>query len=220
LRLSRSSHVEKGAVGAPANHQDNEIDVSEIDIDFDFDFDFTNVGRYQAKLEHAWQEYLASQDSRRCRHTRKRSTIASSEEQLRYFLVVIFACNMLTTFIGYSLYPRGQFTRARLVLVAAITVHDSSSVCRKHKFCRGLRYLSMRTSTSATVMTFVGAGFFVVCKNRRARGLPQAWTNMAQPFWALPALAIAGLGVRDIMDYCVTALLLSGVIFVAGMYLF
>lgn len=48
----------------------------------------------------------------------------------------------------------------------------------------------------------------------------EAWTNMAQPFWALPALAIAGLGVRDIMGYCVTALLFSGVVFVGGMYLF
>lgn len=48
----------------------------------------------------------------------------------------------------------------------------------------------------------------------------EAWTNMAQPFWALPALAIAGLGVRDIMGYCVTALLFSGVIFIGGMYLF
>jgi hypothetical protein len=53
--------------------------------------------------------------------------------------------------------------------VAAITVHDSSSVGRKHEFCRGLRYLSMPASTTATLMTFVGAGFFVVCKNRRAR---------------------------------------------------
>ena len=34
----------------------------------------------------------------------------------------------------------------------------------------------------------------------------EEWMNMAQPFWALPALAIAGLGVRDIMGYCVTAL--------------
>jgi short-chain fatty acids transporter len=48
----------------------------------------------------------------------------------------------------------------------------------------------------------------------------EAWTNMAQPFWALPALAIAGLGVRDIMGYCVTALLFSGVVFIGGMYLF
>jgi short-chain fatty acids transporter len=48
----------------------------------------------------------------------------------------------------------------------------------------------------------------------------EAWTNMAQPFWALPALAIAGLGVRDIMGYCITALLFSGVIFIAGLYLF
>lgn len=48
----------------------------------------------------------------------------------------------------------------------------------------------------------------------------EAWMNMAQPFWALPALAIAGLGVRDIMGYCVTALLFSGFIFVIGLALF
>ena len=48
----------------------------------------------------------------------------------------------------------------------------------------------------------------------------EAWMNMAQPFWALPALAIAGLGVRDIMGYCVTALLFSMVIFLLGLALF
>jgi len=39
-----------------------------------------------------------------------------------------------------------------------------------------------------------------------------SWTNMIQPFWALPALGIAGLGARDIMGYCVVALLASGVV--------
>lgn len=35
--------------------------------------------------------------------------------------------------------------------------------------------------------------------------------NMAQPFWALPALAIAGLKARDIMGFCIPELyLLSG----------
>lgn len=48
----------------------------------------------------------------------------------------------------------------------------------------------------------------------------EAWMNMAQPFWALPALAIAGLGVRDIMGFCITALLFSGVIFMGGLYFF
>lgn len=48
----------------------------------------------------------------------------------------------------------------------------------------------------------------------------EAWMNMAQPFWALPALAIAGLGVRDIMGYCVTALLFSALIFLLGLALF
>lgn len=48
----------------------------------------------------------------------------------------------------------------------------------------------------------------------------EAWMNMAQPFWALPALAIAGLGVRDIMGYCVTSLIWSGIIFVIGLQFF
>lgn len=46
----------------------------------------------------------------------------------------------------------------------------------------------------------------------------EQWANMAQPFWALPALAIAGLGVRDIMGYCVTALIFSLPIFVIALY--
>ena len=36
-----------------------------------------------------------------------------------------------------------------------------------------------------------------------------AWTNMIQPFWALPLLAIAGLKVRDIMGFCVIILIYS-----------
>ena len=39
-----------------------------------------------------------------------------------------------------------------------------------------------------------------------------AWTNMVQPFWALPILGIAGLRAKDIMGFCVVHLLLSGVI--------
>lgn len=48
----------------------------------------------------------------------------------------------------------------------------------------------------------------------------EEWMNMAQPFWALPALAIAGLGVRDIMGYCVTALIVTLPIFLIGLYCF
>ncbi|MEG1653559.1 TIGR00366 family protein [Hafnia paralvei] len=48
----------------------------------------------------------------------------------------------------------------------------------------------------------------------------EQWMNMAQPFWALPALAIAGLGVRDIMGYCVTVLLLTCPIFIIGLVFF
>jgi short-chain fatty acids transporter len=45
------------------------------------------------------------------------------------------------------------------------------------------------------------------------------WTNMIQPFWTIPALAIAGLGVRDIMGYTVIAFLWTGLIFAGGLLL-
>lgn len=38
-----------------------------------------------------------------------------------------------------------------------------------------------------------------------------SWTNQIQPFWALTILAIAGLGVRDIMGYCLSIALLVGI---------
>ncbi len=47
----------------------------------------------------------------------------------------------------------------------------------------------------------------------------EAWMNMAQPFWALPALSIAGLKVRDIMGYCVTTLIVGFIIFGIGLTL-
>ncbi|WP_313803537.1 short-chain fatty acid transporter [Cytobacillus sp.] len=43
-----------------------------------------------------------------------------------------------------------------------------------------------------------------------------AWTNLIQPFWALPALAIAGLKAKDIMGYCVLTLIVSGIIISLG----
>ncbi|MEM9795087.1 MAG: TIGR00366 family protein [Pseudomonadota bacterium] len=44
-----------------------------------------------------------------------------------------------------------------------------------------------------------------------------AWTNMIQPFWALPALAVAGLSARDIMGFCVLVLLASGAVLALGL---
>lgn len=39
-----------------------------------------------------------------------------------------------------------------------------------------------------------------------------AWTNMIQPFWALPLLGMAGLGLKDIMGYCLVILIWSGLL--------
>ncbi|GGD15310.1 short-chain fatty acid transporter [Pontibacillus salipaludis] len=44
-----------------------------------------------------------------------------------------------------------------------------------------------------------------------------AWTNMIQPFWALPALAIAGLKAKDIMGFCLIVLIVSGIFISLGL---
>ena len=46
-----------------------------------------------------------------------------------------------------------------------------------------------------------------------------AWTNLIQPFWALPALAIAKLNAKDIMGFCLIDLLITGVIISLGLVL-
>ncbi|WOC26458.1 TIGR00366 family protein [Pseudoalteromonas sp. N1230-9] len=46
-----------------------------------------------------------------------------------------------------------------------------------------------------------------------------AWTNLIQPFWALPVLAIAGLKAKDIMGFCLVQLVITGV-FIALMLSF
>jgi short-chain fatty acids transporter len=62
-------------------------------------------------------------------------------------------------------------------------------------------------------------------------GSPQAMTamavafgeqtaNMIQPFWALPILAIAGLGIRDVMGYCIMALGVGLVLFGGALLVF
>ena len=45
-----------------------------------------------------------------------------------------------------------------------------------------------------------------------------AWTNMIQPFWALPALGIAGLNAKDIMGYCLIITVVTGAIISALLY--
>ncbi len=45
------------------------------------------------------------------------------------------------------------------------------------------------------------------------------WTNMLQPFWALPLLGITGVKARDIIGYTAVLLLASQVVFLAALYL-
>lgn len=45
------------------------------------------------------------------------------------------------------------------------------------------------------------------------------WTNMIQPFWALPALAVANLKAKDIMGFMCIITIASGIVFAIGIYL-
>lgn len=45
-----------------------------------------------------------------------------------------------------------------------------------------------------------------------------SWTNLIQPFWALPMLGIAGLKARDIMGFCVIHLVVVGAIIGTVLY--
>ena len=47
-----------------------------------------------------------------------------------------------------------------------------------------------------------------------------AWTNLVQPFWALPLLGMAGLKLKDIMGYCLIYLAWSGIVISAVLFWF
>ena len=42
------------------------------------------------------------------------------------------------------------------------------------------------------------------------------WTNMVQPFWALPALGVAKLSAKDVMGYLVIVLVFTGIVACLG----
>jgi short-chain fatty acids transporter len=53
-----------------------------------------------------------------------------------------------------------------------------------------------------------------------ATAMGEQTANMIQPFWALPILAIARLGIKDIMGYCVIALIISLVLYGGSLLIF
>ncbi len=59
-----------------------------------------------------------------------------------------------------------------------------------------------------------------IIKTSMAIAWGDAWTNMLQPFWALPVLAVAGLHLRDIMSYCLFYLVTSGIVLISVFLIF
>lgn len=44
-----------------------------------------------------------------------------------------------------------------------------------------------------------------------------AWTNLFQPFWAIPLLGICAVRARDVFGYCITLMILSAIFFALGL---
>lgn len=75
-------------------------------------------------------------------------------------------------------------------------------------------------AVQAPIMMPAGAALGVdAAKTAMSIAWGDAWTNMIQPFWALPVLGIAKLGAKNIMGYCLVVLLYSGVIISLGLLL-
>lgn len=59
-----------------------------------------------------------------------------------------------------------------------------------------------------------------VAKNIMALAYGDQLTNMIQPFWALPLLAITGLKANQILPYTFLMMVVGGIIFIAGLLIF
>ena len=53
-----------------------------------------------------------------------------------------------------------------------------------------------------------------------ATAMGEQTANMIQPFWALPVLAIAGLGIKDIMGYCMIGLVVGFALYGGSLLVF
>lgn len=61
---------------------------------------------------------------------------------------------------------------------------------------------------------------FSVPKTIMALAYGDQWTNLFQPFWALPLLGICGLRARDIMGYCMAMMLIGIPIYIIVLFIF
>ena len=107
-------------------------------------------------------------------------------------------------------------------------------------------FVSVSTTITFPIFTFLSAGIVnflvpsgggqwtvqapIVMSAAQQLGVPDSlaamaiafgdqWTNMIQPFWALPALAVAGLKAKDIMGFMVVVTIATGIVFACGMLL-
>ncbi len=102
----------------------------------------------------------------------------------------------------------------------------------------GLPFAPAALASAGLVNLFIpsGGGQWIVqgpimCAAADALGLPveqavmavsygDQWTNMIQPFWAIPLMGLTGVNVREFMGYCALLMLLAGPVFLFGLAVF
>ena len=108
-------------------------------------------------------------------------------------------------------------------------------------------FISISTETTLPIFTFLSAGFVnifvpsgggqwaiqgpIIIEAALNLGVPlkkvvmalaygDQLTNMLQPFWALPLLAITGLKAKDILPYSLIIMVLGAIIFIGSLIVF
>lgn len=101
-------------------------------------------------------------------------------------------------------------------------------------------FVSISTPSTYLLYTFLGAGVLnyfipsgggqwavqapIVVESASEAGIPLAhaamavaygdtWSNLIQPFWTLPILAVSGLSIKHIMSYCLVTFVWTGLVF-------
>ena len=128
--------------------------------------------------------------------------------------------NMIFLFLGLLLH--GDLRR--YVDAIGDAAAGAAGILLQFPFYAGIMGMMVAANDQGVSLAGVISQFFVDISNNvtfpmlsfLAIAWGDQWTNMIQPFWALPALGIAKLSARDIMGYLVVILLFTGAVACLG----
>ena len=138
----------------------------------------------------------------------------------------------LTAWFLFTVMSGGDFVVGRLQGVAGLGQYQLAMAIPTMIGIRAMSVISQISMPTYALMQKDRAGVLralslqmsltgmVVVPTAMAVAMGEQTANMIQPFWALPVLAIAGLGIKDIMGYCVMALIAGLAIYGGALLIF